>query len=223
VVGGDLRSASLGADDGTVGARTGIHAQKKTLIAREQDAEARMAWQQEMAMIDRTRLLFLDETSTPTTLTPRYARSRRGGRVGGRVPRGRRHAVTLLASLTPDGFGPGLQFAGALDRRVFDADVEQILVPTLHPGQTVVLDNLSVHKSARARRLIEGAGCYLRFLPTSSPDFNPIEQAFAKLKQVLAKANARSVAAIQDTTHRAYPTITAADARRFYRAAGYNL
>ncbi len=168
-------------------------------------------------------LIFLDETSTPTTMTPVRARARRGERAIGRVPRGRRTAVTLLATLTPDGFGPGYQFAGALDRTVFDAFVSQILVPQLRPGQTVVLDNLNVHKSATARRLIEEAGCQLRFLPTYSPDFNPIEQAFAKLKHHLRKAEARSVDAILTATQDLYPQITRSDAHAFFRDAGYNL
>jgi transposase len=173
--------------------------------------------------VDPATLVFLDETSTPTTLTPTYGRAPRGQRVVGRVPHRRWEAVTLVATLTPDGFGPSFPFPGALDRRIFAAFVERFLVPALRPGQTVVLDNLSVHKSARARQLIEAAGCRVVFLPTYSPDFNPIEQAFSKLKHRLRRANARSTAAILEATSAAFPTITAADARGFYRAAGYNL
>lgn len=209
--------------DEPLAARSRVHAQKKTLIAREQDAAARAAWRADLATLDPAQLIFLDETSTPTNLTPRFARARRGQRAVGCVPHGRWRAVTLLASLTPDGFGPGLQFPGALDRPTFDAFVERILVPALRPGQTVVLDNLSVHKSATARRLIEAAGGQLLFLPTYSPDFNPIEQAFAKLKQRLRKAEARTLEAIFAATHAAYPAITPSDARSFYRDAGYNL
>ena len=176
-----------------------------------------------MATTDPSTLIFLDETSTPTTLTRLWARSRRGQRAIGRVPRGRWTTVTLLATLTPDGLGPGLQFAGALDRPVFETFVAQILVPRLRAGQTVVLDNLSVHKSAKARQLIEAAGCRLVFLPTYSPDFNPIEQAFAKLKGLLRRTEARTVEAILTATHQHYPAITPADAHSFYREAGYNL
>jgi transposase len=176
-----------------------------------------------MAAIDPAQMIFLDETSTPTTLTPLRARSRRGQRAIGSVARGRWRAVTLLASLTPNGFGPGLQFPGALDRPLFEAFVEQVLVPTLTPGQIVVLDNLSVHNSAKARHLIEAAGCQLRFLPTYSPDFNPIEQAFAKLKALLRKRNARTPDAVLAATQAHYSAITASDARGFYRDAGYNL
>lgn len=198
-------------------------AQKKSLIAREQDQAARTAWRDETAPLDPATLVFLDETSTPTTLTPTHGRAPRGQRVVGRIPQGRWRAVTLLATLTPDGFGPSFQFPGALDRRVFDAYVEQLLVPALRPGQIVILDNLSVHKSARARRLIEAAGCRVRFLPTYSPDFNPIEQAFSQLKARLRRAEARSPAAILDATADAYADLTAEQARNYYRNAGYKL
>ena len=133
-----------------------------------------------MATVDPDALVFLDETSTPTTLTPLRARAPRGQRAVGRVPRGRREAISSLATLTATGIGESLLVRGAVDRCVFDAFVEQVLVPSLHPGHIVVLDNLSVHKSARAKALIEAAGCQVVFLPTYSPDFNPIEQAFAK-------------------------------------------
>jgi transposase len=174
-----------------------------------------------VADLDPASLVFLDETSTPTNLTPRYARAPRGQRVVGRIPQRRWQAVTLLATLTPEGFGPGFQFDGALDRTIFNAFVERILVPALRPGQTVILDNLSVHKSAR--QLIEGAGCQVRFLPTYSPDFNPIEQAFSALKTRLRRAEARSLPTILDATEAAYSALTAEHARNFYRATGYKL
>jgi len=104
-----------------------------------------------MTGIDPSRLIFLDETSTPTTLTPRRARAPRGQRALGRVPRGRREAISWLATLTPAGFGESLLVRGAVDRSVFETFVERVLLPSLRPGQIVVLDNLSVHKSARAR------------------------------------------------------------------------
>ena len=139
------------------------------------------------------------------------------------MPRGRWHSITLVATLAPDGMGPSLVLDGALDRDAFDTYVAQILVPHLRPGQTVVLDNLSVHKRARARQLIEAAGCELRFLPTYSPDLNPIEQVFAKLKGRLRRAEARTFDAVADAIGAAYPAITADDSRGFYRDAGYNL
>ena len=131
-----------------------------------------------MSKSDPSRLVFLDETSTPTTLTRLRARALPGHRVDGRMPRGRREAISWLATLTPRGIGESLLVRGAVDRPVFAAFVERVLVPSLRPGQIVVLDNLSGHKSARARSLVEAAGCRLVCLPTYSPDFNPIELAF---------------------------------------------
>lgn len=156
-------------------------------------------------------------------MTPTWGRSLRGTRVVGRVPRGRWQAVTLLATLTPTGFGPGLQLEGAVDRQAFDAFVTEALVPMLRPGDVVVLDNLSVHKSAVARQAVEAVGATLRFLPAYSPDFNPIEQAFAQLKQHLRPVQARTVETVMAATREIYPRITATDARRYYRHAGYNL
>ncbi len=171
--------------------------------------------------MDPSRVIVLDETSTPTTLTPRRARAPRGERAVGRVPRGRWQTVTLLATLTLDGMGPALQFPGALDRAIFETVVAEFLVPHLQPGQIVSWDNLSVHKSARARQLIAGAGCRVLPTPRYSPDCNPIELAFSKLKTALRRAEARSVDALVGATGTAFATITPADARSFFAAAGY--
>lgn len=176
-----------------------------------------------MAAVDPHRLIFLDETSTPTTLTPLRGRSPRGERVTGRVPHRRWAAVTLVATLTPTGFGPGLQLEGALDRDAFDIFVTEALVPALRPGDVVVLDNLSVHKSARARHAVEAAGARLVFLPAYSPDYNPIEQAFAALKHGLRAVGARTTETVMAATRALYPRITATDARGYYRHAGYFL
>jgi transposase len=176
-----------------------------------------------VADLDPQTLIFLDETSTPTTLTPLRARAPRGQRAIGRVPRGRWATVTLLATLTPTGMGPAMLLDGATDQAAFEAFVAQQVVPSLQPGQTVILDNLSVHQSPRARDAITAVGCELRFLPTYSPDFNPIELAFAKLKQQLRRAEARSFAALRSVVGPALDTITPADAAAFYQAAGFAL
>jgi transposase len=168
-------------------------------------------------------LIFLDETSTPTTLTRRRARAPRGERAVGRVPHKRGQNVTLLASVGTTGMGAAMVLEGALARESFDAYVEQLLLPTLIPGQIVVLDNLPVHKSAEARKLIEGAGCELRFLPSYSPDFNPIELAFAKIKQALRGAAERSFAGLVTATAPALDAVTAADARGFFAHCGFPL
>jgi transposase len=191
------------------------------VIAAERDEAARAAWRAQMATGAVADLLFLDETHAPTTLTPLRARAPRGRRAVGRVPKGRWQTSSWLATLTPDGIGPSVVVPGAIDGAAFDTFVRQLLVPTLRPGQVVVLDNLSVHRSPRARAAIEAAGCRLAFLPTYSPDLNPIELAFAKIKPQLRRAQARSFEAIVMAVGTALETITAAEAQAFYRIAGY--
>jgi len=179
-------------------------------------------WDARFPAGDPADLVFLDETNTPLTLSCRRASAARGTCALGRVPRGRWEAVTLLATLTTAGMGPAVQFAGTVDRPIFEQFVAEWLVPWLRPGQVVIWDNLSVHKSARARALIEAAGCRVLALPRSSPDFNPIELAFAKLKQALRRAAARTFEAVVGATRRAFTAISATDAQRFITAAGYS-
>lgn len=138
------------------------------------------------------------------------------------VPRGRWHSVTFVGTLTLTGMGPAaLSYDGPLDRPVFDAFVDQFLVPTLRPGQVVVLDNLSVHKSAHAKAAIEAVGCQLLPLPRYSPDFNPIEQAYAKFKHELRKHAPRTFDDVIRATAEAMALITPHDARGFFSDAGY--
>ena len=139
----------------------------------------------------------------------------------GRVPRGKRPHITWLATLTTAGIGESLVVQGAVDQPVFERFVEDILVPNLRPGQIVVWDNLKVHESAKARNLIEAAGCRVIFLPTYSPDFNPIEQAFAKIKQLLRRIGARSWDTMPAAIGDALAIVTAADARAFFTEAGF--
>ena len=193
------------------------------MIAAERDEDARAAWRAEMAGVDPADLVFLDETSTPITLTPPRARSPRGQRAVGRVPRGSRPHIAWVATLTPAGFGESLVVNGTIDGRVFDVFVERVLAPSLRPGQVVVWDQLNVHKSARARGLIEAAGCRVVFLPSYSPDFNPIEQAFAKAKPALRRRGARSWEAVAAAIGDILPAVTAADARAFFADAGFPL
>ena len=139
------------------------------------------------------------------------------------VPRRRWQSVTLLASISTRGMGPAMVLDGAINREAFDAFVEQSLLPTLLPGQIVLLDNLAVHKSPRARTLIEGAGCQMRFLPSYSPDLNPIELAFAKIKQTLRGKAERTFAGVVAATGPTLEAVTAADARGFFAHCGYYL
>ena len=176
-----------------------------------------------MAPREAAAFVFLDETSTATNLTRRYARAQGGARAFGYAPRNYGRRTTLLAALTPQGLAAPMLLEGAMDTAAFVAYLAQVLVPTLQPGQLVILDNLSCHRAAAARHLIEAAGCTLHFLPTYSPDFNPIELAFAKLKTALRATAARTQAALDAAIQEALDAITQADAHAWFRHCGYSL
>ena len=159
---------------------------KRSVGASERDEFLRAAWRAMVAgTTEADRFVFVDECSTNTSLRPRYAWSRRGERAPCSAPRNWGPNVTLLASMTLSGMGPSLAVEGATTRAVFETYVEEALAPSLRSGQVVVMDNLTAHKGERVRELIEQRGCELVFLPPYSPDFNPIEQAFSKLKALL--------------------------------------
>jgi transposase len=205
-------------------AEAGTAAQKKHLLAAERDERARAAWWAEEAnALDPAALIFLDETSTHTALTRLRARAPRGERAAGRAPRNRGPNVTLLAALTPRGIGPSVVIEGAANGAVVAAYAEQFLAPILRQGQVVILDNLSAHKDERVRRAVEAAGGRLLFLPADSPDFNPIELAFAKLKAALRRASARTADALVPAIGAALAAITPADASGFFAHCGYPL
>jgi transposase len=200
-----------------------LAAQKKSLIATERNGAVRAAWREEAAALRPPDLIFLDETSTHTAFTRLRARAPRGQRAHGVAPRNHGPNVTLLAALGPTGIVTAVSIPGPTTRAVFDAFVADFLVPSLRPGQTVVLDNLSVHKSAPAQALIEAAGCRLCFLPPYSPDFNPIEPVFAKIKTALRAAAARSHDDLLAATGAALDAVTAEDAAGCYADCGYPL
>lgn len=151
------------------------------------------------------------------------ARAPRGERAVGRVPRNHGPNVTLFAALTPQGMGPALLVEGGADQAACAAYIGHLLVPSLQPGQVVIMDQLNVHKSATIRAVIEEAGCELRLLPAYSPDFNPIEHAFAKIKTHLRTAEPRTFATLVTAVGAALETVTAADARGCYTHCGYPL
>jgi transposase len=198
-------------------------AQKKSLTAAERNDAARAAWRDEAATLDPAGLLFLDETSTHIGMTRLRGRAPRGTRAVGRAPRNHGPNVTLVAVLGPTGIATALSIPGATTRAVFDGFVAQFLVPVLRPGQTVILDNLSVHKSTHAQALVAAAGCQLRFLPPYSPDFNPIEPIFAKIKTTLRAAAARSPDELLAATKAALDGITPDDAAGCYADCGFPL
>jgi len=168
-------------------------------------------------------LVFLDETSTQTVMTRRSGRAPRGQRVVGQVPRNHGPNVTCLVAINPAGVQAPCVFEGALDGDLFVHWVEAWLLPTLRHGTTVVLDNLSVHKNPAARAAIEAAGCHVRFLPPYSPDFNPIELAFSKLKTHLRGVAARAFDPLVEAIGEGLTAISPVDIAGWYRHCGYPL
>lgn len=165
--------------------------------------------------------MFVDETGTHIALTPLYARAPKGQRAVGKVPRNTGSNTTLLASLSLEGMGEALILPGAADSLAFEVYIEQVLAPSLRPGQIVVMDNLSIHQGERVRQAIEAKGCWLLFLPAYSPDFSHIEPAFSKLKAAFRRIGARSHDALIETIAQALLTITTADARGRFKHCGY--
>ena len=176
-----------------------------------------------MKQVDATRLVIVDECGSNIALTPLYARAPKGERAYGSVPRNRGKNTTLLASLSLTGVGACMILEGSVNGQVFEAYVEQILAPSLSPGQIVVLDNLSVHKGARVRQLIEERGCELFFLPAYSPDYSPIEETFSKLKTFLRRVGARTHEALQEAIGQALETVTPQDALGWFTHCGYHV
>ncbi len=163
----------------------------------------------------------MDETGAHIAMTPLYAYAPRGQRAKGSVPRNYGANTTLLASLSWQGMGEALILEGAADTLAFEVYIEQILAPSLRSGQIVIMDNLSIHQSARVRQAIEAKGCQLVFLPAYSPDLSPIEEAFSKLKAYLRRVEARTHDALFEAIADALLTVTAADARGWFTHCGY--
>ena len=163
----------------------------------------------------------MDETGSHIAMTPLYAYAPRGERAIGKVPRNYGAIMTLIASMSMQGMGEALILDGAADGAAFAIYVEQILAPSLRPGQIVILDNLSIHLGPRVRQAIEARGCRLLFLPAYSPDFSPIEEAFSKLKTLLRRVGARTREALQEAIATALDLIRATDALGWFTHCGY--
>jgi transposase len=174
-----------------------------------------------MATIDPGRLVFLDECGTHTSLTRRRARAARGMRARGSVPRNRGPVTTLLAGVSLAGMSPAMTVEGGTDTAVFATYLDRVLLPSLRPGQLVVVDNVGAHKPDHIRALVEAAGCELVFLPAYSPDLSPIEEAFSKLKALIRAAAARTRAALDTAIAAALGAVTAIDAAGWFAHAGY--
>jgi len=173
--------------------------------------------------VDPRRLVFVDEMGAHTSLALLCGYSPKGQRVHLQVPRNRGSNTTLLASMTLGGMGETMVVEGSTNRGVFEACVEHALTPKLEAGQVVIMDNLSAHKPARVRELIEERGCELVYLPAYSPDFNPIEEAFSKIKDMLRQARARTKDALMSVLGKALSAVSAQDAGGYFEHAGYRL
>jgi transposase len=202
--------------------KLGYSHKKRSVGAAERDDFQRAAWQVMVAdQVEADRLVFVDEMGSNTSLYPLCAWSPSGERARCSVPRNRGKNTTLIASVTIEGMGPSLAIEGSTDALAFETYIEQCLVPTLQAGQVVVMDNLNAHKGERVRELVEGAGCELLYLPTYSPDLNPLEEAFAKVKAILRKAEARTREGLVETLGQALLVVTEKEARGFFEHCGY--
>lgn len=167
------------------------------------------------------RLVFVDEMGSNTALHELYAYAPKGERAYLSVARNRGKNTTLLSSMTFSGMGPSMVVEGGTDGAVFEGYLRELLVPALREGEVVVMDNLSVHKSETVRELIEEAGAQVLYLPPYSPDFNPIEEAFSKIKNLLRKAGARAREALVVALGEAIREVSEEDARAFFEHCGY--
>jgi transposase len=184
-------------------------------------ARARRRWIREQGLLDSSRLVFIDETSVNTNMARLYGRSPRGERLIGRVPLGTWTTLTFVAGLRCDEMTAPMMIEGAMNGEIFLAYIEQCLAPTLGRGDIVVMDNLPAHKVAGIREAIEAVGAELRYLPKYSPDLNPIEMSFSKLKAYLRKAAERTAQALQRRIKSFVPRLSQTECANYFVHAGY--
>src|SRR5499427_3956085 len=198
---------------------------KKSLRAAEQEradvARARRRWMREQGMFDPARLVFIDETAANTKMVRLYGRCPRGERLIDRVPQGHWKTITFVAPLRHNGMRAPCTVDGSMNGAKFLAYVKQCLAPILSRKDIVVIDNLAAHKAPGVRDAIEARGATLRYLPQYSPDLNPIEMPFSKLKASLRKAAERTIPRLRRRIGRFACTLTAREARNYFRHAGY--
>ena len=197
----------------------------KTAHAAEQNrpdvAARREAWFESQPDLDPRRLVFIDETGASTKMARLRGRARRGQRCRAPIPHGHWKTTTFTAGLRLDGLTAPMVLDGPMNGLAFRAYVDQVLVPTLTPGDVVILDNLSAHKVSGVRQAIEAAGASVLFLPPYSPDFNPIEQVFAKLKALLRKAAPRTIDDLWSAIADAIELFTPAECANYFSNSGY--
>jgi transposase len=197
-------------------------AQKKSQIASERDEEVRGLWRWLASRFDARRLVFVDESGFNTSMTRLRARAPKGKRAYGKVPRNRGKNQTLIAAITLEGaMGESMSVEGGTDALAFETYVERFLAPSLSEGQVVVLDGLGAHRTEKVEELIEGRGADLVFLPSYSPDLNPIEEAFSKIKNLVRKEGQRVCEALVAAIGRALAAVTPEDAAGWFAHAGY--
>ena len=199
---------------------------KKTLHASEQDRPDvqadRTLWKEGQAFLDPAKLVFLDETGANTSMARRYGRCPKGERLLCKEPFGDWKTVTFIAGLRCDGMTAPFVLDGPMTGEFFLVYIEQVLVPTLKRGDIVTMDNLPVHKVAGVREAIEKAGAKLLYLPPYSPDFNPIEQAFSKLKNLLRSAAARTSRALRRAIKKALGAFSVEECSNYLANSGYS-
>lgn len=200
--------------------------EKKSAHAEEQDRpdvlRRRRAWFEAQPDLDPDRLVFIDETWASTNMARTHGRAPRGERLRAAIPHGHWLTTTFVAGLRNTGMVAPMVLDGPINGSLFQDYVEQVLVPELRPGDIVVMDNLGSHKGAGVRAAIEAAGASLLYLPPYSPDFNPIEQAFAKLKAMLRKAAERTLDDLWRSIGRIIDTFTPTECANYFAAAGYD-
>ncbi len=184
-------------------------------------ARRREQWKARQGHVAPVRLIFVDETWAKTNMTRLHGRCARGQRLVAKVPHGHRKTLTFVAALRCDGIIAPCLLDGPIDAEGFQAWVVQFLVPTLRRGDIVVMDNLSSHKKPAIRRAIRNAGAKLFYLPPYSPDLNPIEMAFSKLKTLLRKTNARSFDQVEKAIGALLTDVTPKDCAGYFIEAGY--
>ena len=184
-------------------------------------ARKRARWKRYQNRLDPSRLVFIDETWAKTTMTRSHGRARCGERLQAKVPHGHWKTMTFIAALRVDGITAPVVFDQPINGEWFKAYVEQVLVPTLKAGDVVIMDNLGSHKGDAVRKAIRKAGAHLLFLPPYSPDLNPIEMVFAKLKSQLRKADERSVEAVWRRIGSLLDLFSTHECANYIRHAGY--
>lgn len=182
----------------------------------------RQAWFDGQPDLDPERLVFIDETWASTNMARRHGRCPRGQRLRLGVPHGHWKTTTFVAGLRTTGIAAPFVLDGPINRVAFETYVEKVLAPELKPGDVVIMDNLSSHKGPKVRQMIEAVGAILLFLPPYSPDLNPIENAFSKLKALLRKAAERTVDGLWTAIGRSIDLFTPAECRNYFAAAGYD-